>query len=168
MALFVREDRTQKPDAETCTPTPPPQAAAGAREGAHLGRGSRIEGKLAFEGSVQIDGQVDGEISAQDTVTVGEGAEVTAQISANTIIVQGRVAGDLTARKRIEMKGPAVVTGNITTPSLVISEGVVFEGRCTMGGTAPSAKAERTDKRVALFPAEDRGVSGRRSSEAAG
>jgi cytoskeletal protein CcmA (bactofilin family) len=167
MALFVKDDKSQKSDdalhAGVQMPSSTPASTRDVQ--AHLGQGSRIEGKLTFDGSVRIDGQVEGEISAQDSVIIGEGAEVTGQIVANTIVVQGRVTGDLTARKRIELKSPASLAGNINTPSLVIHEGVVFEGHCSMGGAAAS-RAERSDKRVALFPAE--GGTARRSSDAAG
>jgi cytoskeletal protein CcmA (bactofilin family) len=170
MALFVKDDKTQKSD--DGTPLAPPSTFPTAPSGkldvqAHLGQGSRVEGKLTFEGSVRIDGQVEGEISAQDTVIIGDSAELTAQIHANTVVVHGRVNGDITARKRVELNAPATVVGNISTPSLVIHEGVVFEGHCTMGGAAAN-RAERGDKRIALFPAEERGAAGRRSSEAAG
>ncbi len=167
MALFVKEDKTQKSDdALPTAQTPSILTPSSAREvQAHLGVGSRVEGKLTFEGSVRVDGQIEGEISAQDTVIIGEGAELTAQITANVIIVHGRVTGDLTARKRVELKAPAALTGNVSTPSLVIHEGVAFEGHCTMGGAA-AGRGERADKRIALFPAEERAA--RRSSEAAG
>ena len=169
MALFVKDDKTQKSDEPLQAAAPASASASpGSRDvQAHLGQGSRVEGKLTFEGSVRIDGQVEGEISAQEMVVLGETADVSAQIVANTIIVQGRVTGDLNARKRVELKAPASVAGNISTPCLVIHEGVVFEGHCSMGGSA-AGRSERTDKRVALFPAEERGGTGRRSSEAAG
>ena len=57
---------------------------------AYLDQGSKISGKLKFEGPVQIDGQVDGEISAKDRLMIGESAVVTAQINASSIIVAGR------------------------------------------------------------------------------
>ena len=167
MALFVKDDKTQKSD-EPLQAVAPASASASANSRdvqAHLGQGSRVEGKLSFEGSVRIDGQVEGEISAQEMVILGETADVSAQIVANTIVVQGRVTGDLNARKRVELKAPASVAGNITTPCLGIHEGVVFEGHCSLGGSAVG-RSERTDKRVALFPAEERGT--KRSSEAAG
>lgn len=183
MALFVKEDKTQKSvDAPTAVSTTPAattatpvsthassHASSGARGDvqAHLGPGSRVEGKLTFEGSVRIDGQVEGEISAQDSVIIGEGAEITAQIQASSVVVQGRLNGDITARKRVELKAPATVVGNISTPSLVIHEGVVFEGHCAMGGAA-AGRAERGDKRIAIFPADERGGTARRSTEAAG
>jgi len=121
---------------------------------AHLGKGSRIEGKLTFEGSVKIDGHVEGEIQAQHAVIVGETAVINAQICADTIVLKGKVTGDITARKQVELRGPAKLTGNITTPSLVIHEGVVFEGHCSMGGA--ESKLEKTDRKITLFPKEER------------
>jgi len=121
---------------------------------AHLGKGSRVEGKLTFEGSVKIDGHIEGEIQAQHAVIVGEGAVINAQINAETIVVKGKVTGDITARKQVELRSPAKLTGNITTPSLVIHEGVVFEGHCSMGGA--ENKLEKSDRKVALFPKEER------------
>ncbi len=120
---------------------------------AHLGKGSRVEGKLTFEGSVKIDGYVEGEILAQHAVIVGETAVINAQVNAETVVVKGKVTGDITARKQVELRGPAKLTGNITTPSLVIHEGVLFEGHCSMGGA--ESKTDKTDRKVALFPKEE-------------
>lgn len=160
MALFSKDDRMQRPEdvrpPVVGTPTRGSDAATSeASVQAHLGKGSRVEGKLTFEGSVQIDGQVEGEIEAQDSVIIGETAVVTAQVSAGTIVVKGKVTGDIIARKRVELRAPARLIGNITTPSVVIHEGVVFEGHCSMGGGA-EAKLEKSDKTVALFPKEER------------
>ena len=169
MALFVKEDKMQKSggglgsqpmSASDLTPS-------GTREAqAHLGRGSRVEGKLSFESSVRIDGQIEGEITAQGTLIIGDGAEVNAKITAHTVIVGGRLNGDVTAQKRIELEPSASVVGNITTPTLVVKEGAAFEGHCTMGGAERRPDRER-DQRVAIFPAEERGAAARRSSEAA-
>jgi cytoskeletal protein CcmA (bactofilin family) len=134
------------------------------REGAHadetgatsafLGKGSRVTGKLVFEGTVRIEGQVEGEISAQDTLIIGESAVVNAQINGTSVVVHGRVTGDVTARKRLEIRAPGKLFGNISTPSLVIHEGVIFEGQCSMGGT-DTQRAEK-DRKVAFFPKDER------------
>ena len=168
MALFVKEDKTQRAEESPRVPLVPPshEESSSTRDmQASLGKGSRVEGKLTFEGSVRIDGQVEGDINAQDTVVIGKNAEVTAQIHANTVIVEGRVNGDVTARQRIELRSPAKLFGNLATPSLVIHEGAVFEGHCAMG--AAEGRSDRADKTVALFPKEDRPAAQRRSSEAA-
>ncbi len=134
------------------------QLDEGSGTSAFLGKGSRVTGKLVFEGTVRIEGQVEGEISAQDTLIIGESAVVNAQINGTSVVVHGRVTGDITARKRLEIRAPGKLFGNINTPSLVIHEGVIFEGQCAMGG----AETQRTekDRKVAFFPKEERPVDG--------
>ena len=159
MALFGKDEKGQRPEAPRSSITSAPEYTMENPRSeeavqAHLGKGSRVEGKLTFEGSVKIDGYVEGEIQAQQAVIVGESAQINAQITADTIVVKGKVTGDITARKQVELRGPAKLTGNITTPSLVIHEGVLFEGHCSMGGV--ESKVEKTDRKVALFPKEER------------
>ena len=132
---------------------------------AYLGKGSRVSGKLNFDGTVRVDGQVEGEISAQDTLIVGEKAVVTAQINGNTVVIKGKVTGDINARKRVEIRAPGKLYGNIVTPSLVIQEGVVFEGHCSMGN--PDARSG--ESKVTPLAKEEKGGNGvlaRISSEA--
>lgn len=159
MALFAKDEKVQRPEGGTpivATPAVRPESAPyTATVQARLGKGSRVEGRLTFEGSVEIDGAVDGEIEAQQAVMVGENAVVAARIVADVIIVKGKVTGDVTARKQVELHAPGRLVGNITTPSLVIHEGVFFEGHCSMGGA--ETKGDRTDRKVALFPKEERG-----------
>jgi len=121
---------------------------------AYLGKGSKVAGKLTFEGTVRVDGQIEGEVAAQDTLIVGESAVVNAQILGSTIIITGKVTGDITARKRVEIKAPGKLFGNVTTPCLIIQEGVIFEGHCSMGG-ADAAKGK-----VTPFSKDDRAADG--------
>ena len=122
----------------------------------YLGKGSCVSGKLSFDGTVQVDGHVEGEISAQETLILGEGAVVTAQISGNTVVIKGQVTGDINARKRVELCAPGKLYGNIVTPSLVIHEGVIFEGRCSM--SAPGRRS--SDSKETPFAKEEKASSG--------
>src|SRR4029079_1387264 len=58
---------------ERSVPTRPSEAS-GSGNNAFLGKGSRVVGKLTFEGPVRIEGHVEGEITAQDALTIGESA----------------------------------------------------------------------------------------------
>jgi cytoskeletal protein CcmA (bactofilin family) len=117
---------------------------------AYLDAGSRIAGKLSFETPARIDGQVEGEINAKDSLTIGESAVVAAQIRAASVVVAGKVSGDIVALQRIEIRPSAKVLGNITAPVLVINEGALFEGHCAM---QPEA---HDDRKVTVFPKEER------------
>jgi cytoskeletal protein CcmA (bactofilin family) len=160
MALFggkndERSGRSEEPREEArplMTPDTRPSEPTDLQ--AHLGKGSRIEGVLSFQGSVRIDGHVEGQIEAKDTVIVGDSATVVAQITAGSVIIKGNVTGDVTGSKRVELRSPGRLLGNIVTPSLVIQDGVVFEGHCSMAGAdirADKSDRER-DKKIAIFP----------------
>src|SRR3954451_4982822 len=93
-----------------------------------LGRGTRFEGKLYFEGRVRIDGTFKGEIKSDDTLIIGEGAEVHAEIDVATVIVRGGVVhGNIRASQSIEVYNPAKLIGNVHSPSLFIERGVEFQ-----------------------------------------
>jgi bactofilin len=60
---------------------------------------------------------------------IGRAAVLTAQVTAEVMIIAGEINGDVTA-SYVEMLSTARVRGNVTTPALVIHEGAVFEGSC--------------------------------------
>lgn len=97
-----------------------------------LGRGATFEGKLTFEGTVRIDGRFKGEVFSEDTLVIGEGAIVEAQIDIGEVIIQGTVIGNIVAKRSIEIHAPGRVKGDLHTPQLQIDKGVVFEGRSFM------------------------------------
>lgn len=99
-------------------------------------KGCEFEGKLTFEGTVRINGKFTGEIFSEGTLVVGEGAMLDGKLDVGNVIVHGEVRGTIKAHDRIEMHTPAVVEGDITSQTLVIDEGVIFEGSCSMGKKA--------------------------------
>jgi cytoskeletal protein CcmA (bactofilin family) len=113
--------------------TPMDLAGPGVELTALLGRGTRFEGKLFFTGRLRIDGHFSGQIRSDDVLVIGDGAEISAEIDAGTVIVRGGVVtGNIRARTAIELYVPARVVGNLWSPSIFIDRGVKVEGSCTM------------------------------------
>jgi cytoskeletal protein CcmA (bactofilin family) len=100
--------------------------------GAYLGPGTKVNGKLIFDGPATIDGEVEGEIVAQANVTVGQQATIKGKLSAASIIVQGKVLADVQAEKKLEVQPPGSVVGDVSTQSLIIGDGAVLEGHVSM------------------------------------
>ena len=159
------EEVKSPPQPASQPPAPPPKAEiipkpSEAGVVGHLYKGSRVSGQIVFEGSARIEGYVEGEIQCHETLTIGEGAEVRAKISGKVIVIRGKVEGNVTAKEKIELAAPARLFGNVVTPRLVITEGVVFDGDCSMGvakekvGVA-SSKSVNADK-VSAGPAPKR------------
>jgi len=106
-----------------------------------LGRGTKFEGKLYFEGRVRIDGIFKGEIKSDDTLIIGDGAEVHAEIDVATVIVRGGIVhGNVRASQALEIHSPGKLVGNISSPSLYIERGVEFQGSCRMEPDADESK----------------------------
>jgi cytoskeletal protein CcmA (bactofilin family) len=113
-----------------------------------LGRGASFEGKLTFDGTVRIDGRFKGEVFSDDTLVIGEGAVVEAEIEIGEVIIQGTVVGNVKAKRSIEIHAPGRVKGDLHTPTLQIDKGVIFEGRSFMeaanGGLKPPPATKPT------------------------
>jgi len=102
------------------------------QEAAYIGRGCRIVGESHFRGSIRIDGEVQGTLTANDCITIGETGLVTttAPICAETVIVAGAVRADVRASGRIEIQASARVWGNLTAPNLKIESGAFLDSHC--------------------------------------
>lgn len=97
-----------------------------------LDKGCTFEGKLTFDGTVQINGDFRGEIFSDGTLVVGTEGRVNAKIAVDTLVVYGRVDGQIEAKSKIEMHVPALVSADIKTRNLSVEDGVVFQGNCQM------------------------------------
>lgn len=118
-----------------------------------LGRGTSFEGKLTFEGTVRIDGKLKGEIFSDDTLIIGEGAYVEAEIDIGEVIIQGTLVGNVRAKRGIEVLAPGRVKGDLHTPSLQIEKGVIFEGRSFMESASGQKVAPPATGKDAAAPA---------------
>lgn len=97
-----------------------------------IGEGTTVEGKLRSHGSVRIDGRLVGEINAHEAVAIGLSGEVDGNIQAKSITVAGKVRGSLTAQEKLVFLAQAVVQGDIRAAKLVVDEGALFDGKCSM------------------------------------
>ena len=125
---------------------------------AFLGTGTEFNGTLTFEGTIRIDGKVSGEIVSQDTLVVGEDAEVDAEVNVGVLVCRGQVRGNVKASGRIELHETGEIRGNISTPRLMISEGAIFHGSCEMpqaGDKVTLLSAITPDSPVAQIPVEE-------------
>src|ERR1041384_123902 len=96
-----------------------------------LGRGTRFEGKLTFDGTVRIDGSFVGEVRSPGVLVIGEGAHVQADIFVGALIVKGgKLRGNVQARDSVDLLVPAQVNGNLRAPEISIERGVQFAGEC--------------------------------------
>ncbi|HMB54730.1 MAG TPA: polymer-forming cytoskeletal protein [Thermoanaerobaculia bacterium] len=116
-----------------------------------LDRGSTQKGELSFEASFRIDGKYEGTIRSSGRLVVGEGGLVDGDVQVRHVLVSGEVRGSVEAGEQLHIAPGGRVHADITTPSLVIEDGAIFEGNCTM---TKAGKATGTGGDVAKLVVE--------------
>lgn len=97
-----------------------------------LGDRSRLEGTLTSNGTLTLLGKFKGRIEGGEEVVLGESSESEAHVEADHVAVHGKMAGSIKAERGIEIHKNAEVEGDVVTPSFIIHEGAIFDGKCSM------------------------------------
>ena len=100
----------------------------------YIGPGTVIEGTVRFTQVLRVDGKVSGKIVSERDLVIGDEGVVDAEVEVGSISVDGKLSGKITVSERMEIHSGAEVRGEIQmkSPSLVIEEGGVFEGKVKM------------------------------------
>lgn len=116
-----------------------------------IGAGTSIEGNVAFSGGLRVDGQVRGNIVAEEgkpgTLVISEQARVEGEIRVPHIVINGTVVGPVHSAEYVELQSKANVSGDVHYNALEMQLGAVVEGRLV------HQVAAQSDKVVQLKPA---------------
>jgi cytoskeletal protein CcmA (bactofilin family) len=96
--------------------------------------GVSIRGEVLAQGDVRLEGSLEGSLTTDARIIVGATGRVAAHLEAEEVLVMGRIQGKIVGRKRIELRKGAHVEGDLVAQSLVIEEGVFFQGLAQMTG----------------------------------
>lgn len=97
-----------------------------------IGEGTRFKGDLDLSGLLRIDGDFEGNIRTDGRVLVGRAGRARCLIEADTVVIGGILKGDVKASSKVVLLSTSVVIGNIRSPQLIVEEGVLLHGRCTV------------------------------------
>ena len=115
-----------------------------------IGKDTVITGTLDVKGALRVEGTVKGKIISTGCVTVGSTGLVEAEIEAESAIVAGTMRGNVNTTDKIELQAKCEMEGDLRTKSLVIEDGAMFSGACSMkdrppdlGFLAPESEPEK-------------------------
>lgn len=111
-----------------------------------ISRGVKIEGKLSCSGNIRLDGEVQGDISSQGIVIIGENGGVNGQINADSVTIGGKVTGTIRAKDKVVLEAKANLKGDIITKTLLVEAGAIFNGNSKMGNSGSVSDAVDTSK----------------------
>lgn len=129
--MFGRKPKEDDPMAKDKDQAPPPQS----REGviSIIGPGMRVTGDCETEGTLRIEGIVEGTVRAGKAVVVGKDGVVQGDINTQDAVIGGRVTGTVTAESRLELQATCVIDGEIRARRIKLDEGGKMNGKVLMG-----------------------------------
>jgi cytoskeletal protein CcmA (bactofilin family) len=113
-----------------------------------------IKGNIKFTGELSFDGKLEGEISSDGSLHLGENAVVNGNINVSSVVLRGKVNGNIEAKDKIDIKTKAELFGDIRAAKLVIEEGVTFVGKSEVNPNKVSPTAARPQPGAATRPPE--------------
>ena len=105
-----------------------------------------IKGSLKFSNDLIIDGKIEGEVTSDGSLTIGENAFVSGEVRTKSVVVFGKVQGNITVTDRCELKANAVLEGDIVAGTMAIEEGATFMGKSSVGAGAKALAAKSVPK----------------------
>jgi cytoskeletal protein CcmA (bactofilin family) len=97
-----------------------------------IGKGTKVNGEIKVEGSIHVDGIIEGNIKVTETLIVGKSGRVHGEIYTRDCFSGGKIEGNLFSDGKVEFKSGAVLKGDLKCKQLIIEEGVLFDGSCKM------------------------------------
>ncbi len=162
----VESSRSPKPNrSETSVPSPVLSKSGAASKPVAISAGQRnvlfpdveIKGEVRFENDLVADGKIDGKITSDGSLTIGENARIKAEINCGSVIVHGKVQGNITVKDRVEIRAKAEVIGDIKAAALAMEAGAIFVGASTIG--TPKNRPAIAKPPVGNAPSDSKGDS---------
>ena len=93
--------------------------------------GCKIDGNISSNSTVRIDGIVNGDVSVNQGVIVGDTGRIIGNIKSTEAIIFGTINGDIAVQK-LEIKSTGKIHGDISTQTIEVEFGAVYNGKVKM------------------------------------
>ena len=97
-----------------------------------IGKGTNFKGSINTQGTVRIEGLMEGQINSQGDVYIAEHSKVKADVFAKRVIVAGELSGTVEALNGLEITRTGNLQGDVSGSRLIISEGAIYKGKVNM------------------------------------
>lgn len=126
--------------------------------------GMTILGDVMCDGTVRVEGKIEGSIKATKSVVVGKDGRVTGDIETQDVVVAGTVVGTVAGASRVELQETCKIEGDIRSRRVKLDEGGRIEGRLYMTPKAADEKppaSSPTSASPAIQPQKPQRAAGR-------
>lgn len=97
-----------------------------------IGENIKIIGKIEGKGNLRVDGFIEGDVSYDGNIVVGETGKVYGNIKAGDISLAGTIHGNVDSKTKLVILPTGTLIGDIEVPSFIVHENARFDGNCKM------------------------------------
>ena len=120
--------------------SPEPDSARGA---ATIGKAVKVNGQIASQEDLYVDGDVEGTIElVNHKLTIGPNGKVNAAVKSREVVVLGSIQGNVEASDKLEIRKDARLVGDIKTARIIIEDGAYFKGSIDIVKPEPKPAAQ--------------------------
>ena len=119
-----------------------------------IASGTIVDGPLTTKESTRVDGTVNGNVTVNGSLILGQDAKINGAVTATNLFLAGEISGNVNCGNgKVEISDTGKLFGDLTAKSLVIDENAIFQGQCTM--TTEKTSAETAKERAASSPSDN-------------
>lgn len=105
-----------------------------------------VEGKITTQGNIRIDGKLAGNLVADGAAVVGSSGDIKGDVQVRSLVSGGKIEGKVIVQERTVLESTSSFLGNLFTRKLIVEEGAVFDGNCTMKSEPNAESAAKEGK----------------------
>ncbi len=106
-----------------------------------IGAGMTVVGDCKAEGTIRVEGRVEGRVEAGKAVVVGKSGVVVGDVVTQDAVISGEIQGSLKIGSRLELQATCNVAGEVDTRRIVLEEGATVNGTVKMGSSTGAKSA---------------------------
>lgn len=114
-----------------------------------IGESVIVEGDFSGNGNIIIQGKLNGNLSTDGHILIGEKAKINADIKAASAFVSGEIKGNIKVNNSLDIAKTAKIDGDIEASSIAMEAGCKVNGHIKMNGS------EKLEKKDALKPEKE-------------
>lgn len=108
-----------------------------------IGPGMKLVGDCETDGTIRIEGSVEGSVKAGKAVVVGKDGRVKGDITTQDAVISGTVVGSVAADSRLELQATARIDGEIRARRMQLEEGAILNGTVQMAAAPKPPHAQQ-------------------------
>jgi cytoskeletal protein CcmA (bactofilin family) len=97
-----------------------------------ISKNTKVSATITTPNDIRIDGIINGDVTTAQRLVIGPSAVIKGDVSAAEVDCYGKIEGNLTVKGLLELKEHASIHGSIKTGLLVVEQGAIIRGECTM------------------------------------